>query len=318
MIVERCLEKVMSGQDITLEEAKGLAQVEDKEQLYAAANKLREKFSGNNFDLCSIINAKSGKCSENCKYCAQSSHYKVNVEEYDFLDEEEVLALAKENEKAGVHKYSMVTSGRAISDKNLDKACSIYKKIKEETSLRCCASMGFLTKEKAEKLKESGVEHYHCNLETARNFFPEICTTHTYDEKVETIKIAQEAGMEVCSGGIMGLGETMDHRLEMAFELKNLGVKSIPINILNPIEGTPLSGNAVLETEEVLTIIALYRFINPEAYIRFAGGRILLGKDQNKALRVGINAALVGNYLTTVGNNIEEDLKMIKKEGFEY
>jgi len=316
MLVDRLKEKVLRGERIDMNEALELVNYEDKDMLYAAANEIRTHFVGNNFDLCSITNAKSGKCSEDCKWCAQSAHFDTQVDVYDVIDAKEAVEQAQSNEKQGVHKYSLVTSGRALSSFKFDKLIGVYREVKEKTNIRLCASLGLIKEEQLKRLKEEGVEHYHCNLETARSFFPSLCTTHSYDEKVNTIKAALAQGLGVCSGGIIGMGETMAHRIELAMELQELGVKSIPINILNPIEGTPLQGTAKLTDEEVLTTIALFRFINPEAKIRFAGGRNQIKHIEKKALSAGINAALVGDLLTTIGTNVQEDRVSFQNAGF--
>ncbi len=315
-MIAKYLNKVLEGDQLSFDEAVELVNHPDKEALYEGANQIREKFTGNYLEMCTIANAKSGKCSEDCKFCSQSSHHQSKVEEYDLINHAEALELAKENASFGVDKFSLVTSGRTVSHRTLDNLSKTFKKIKQETNLEICASMGFIDKEKAEKLISFGVKNYHCNIETSRSHFKNICTTHTYDEKINTIKIAVEAGLKVCSGVIIGMGETMKQRVEMAVELRELGIKSIPINILNPIEGTPMSGMQKLTIPEILTTVAIFRFINPDANIRFAGGRNQLGDHENKALKAGINAALVGNYLTTVGTNIAQDIVNFTKEGF--
>lgn len=309
-------EKVLNGEQITMEEALWLARFAEKEALYAAANRIREHYCGNRMDLCTIVNAKSGKCSEDCKWCAQSSKHKTNIETYDLIDPQEAYQQAKHNESAGAHKFSLVTSGRTISHNHLDKLCSIYKNIAKESRLELCASMGLLDREKLQKLVDSGVKNYHCNIETAPSFFSELCSTHTPEEKIETMKMAREVGLGLCSGGIIGMGETMEQRIEMAITLQELAVESIPLNILNPIAGTPLEKLAPLSDEDILTTIAIFRFVNPKALIRFAGGRTLILHIQDKALKAGINAALVGDLLTTVGVGMKEDIEYFKKSGF--
>lgn len=316
--IEILKKRVLEGGTITPAEATALSQTADKEALYEAAGEIREKFSGKKFDMCSIINAKSGKCSEDCKWCAQSAFFKTDIKTYELVDEREAVEQACKNAEQGVHRYSLVTSGRALSDANLNKLIGVYQKIQKKTNIGLCASMGLLDKSRLQKLKDNGIEHYHCNLETARSFFPKLCTTHSYDQKVLTIKWAQEIGLKVCSGGIIGMGETMEDRIEMAFELNSLGIKSIPLNILNPVEGTPLQGTAPLTDEEILTSFALFRFINPKANLRFAGGRLQIRHIQEKALQSGINAALVGDLLTTIGSNVEQDKADFSKAGFEF
>lgn len=310
-------EKVLSGVQINQEEALALSIHPDKETLYAAADAIREHFVGRKFDMCSIQNAKSGRCSEDCKWCSQSAHFKTGVEEYDLVDKTLALDTARMNASQGINRYSLVTSGRAIDNKKLDELCSIYREIKRETDLHVCASMGLLTKDQLSKLKDAGIEHYHCNLETAPSYFAQLCTTHTIEDKLQTISWARELGIGICSGGIIGMGESLEQRIELAFALRDAGADSIPLNVLNPIEGTPLQGSSPLSDEEILTAIALFRFINPRAHLRFAGGRNLISpQTQAKALHSGISAALVGDYLTTLGSKVKEDKDMFVAAGF--
>ncbi len=316
-MIDKYKNKVLAGHDLEFDEALELATTADPAALYQAADQLRQKLHKHNLDLCSIVNAKSGKCSENCKFCAQSAHYDVEVVTYDTIDVGQALSLAKENERHGVQRFSLVTAGRSVSEKNLQEFRRIYQQLQEQTTLSLCASMGFLSPEKAVQLKEMGVSRYHCNLETCRSFFPQVCTTHTWDEKVATIKIARDAGLEICSGGIIGLGESLAQRLELAFELRELEVLSIPLNILTPIKQTPFEDMKTLSVAEVLTCVAMFRFINPLAVIRLAGGRNLLGEQQHKCFSAGANGAIVGNYLTTIGNNLNEDIAMFRALGFD-
>jgi len=210
----------------------------------------------------------------------------------------------------------LVTSGRAVNDGELNQFIEIFSEIRNQCNIELCASMGLITKQQLQKLKDAGITQYHCNIETAPSFFKKVCTTHTIEEKVQTIKWAQEIGLEACSGGIIGMGESMEQRVEMAFTLKELGIKSIPINVLNPIEGTGMHGTKPLSEDEILTTIAIFRFVNPNAYLRFAGGRILIRHFQERALRAGINASIVGDMLTTIGSNIKEDIVDFTKAGF--
>ncbi len=316
MILQKCIEHIKNGNDIDFDLAYDLATKTNSGELFEAADHLRQYLHGKGFDLCSIINAKSGKCSEDCRFCAQSAHYEADIETYDSIDAEEALFQAEDNEKHGVKRFSLVTAGRELSIEELEDFGKIYNTLSERTKLKLCASMGMLSREKAELLKSYGVERYHCNLETCRSFFPKVCTTHTWDEKVETIKIAQEAGLEVCSGGIIGLGETLEHRLELAFELRDLNIRSIPINVLTPIANTPFAELEPLSLSEILTCIAVFRFINPHAVVRLAGGRNQMGDDQYKSFAAGANGAIVGNYLTTEGNDLDKDLKNIAASGF--
>ena len=316
-MVTQLKEKVLSGDDISREEAILLSTQPDKQALYKAAGEIRDKKAGKRFDTCSIINARSGRCSENCKWCAQSALFKTNIEEYELVDEKTCLDMAKLNADYGVDKFSFVTSGRALSDRNIDRLCEYARKIKENSDVNLCASMGLVGKTQLQKLMDAGITRYHCNLESSPRYFPQLCSSHTMTDKIATIKIAREIGMEVCSGGIIGMGESMEDRIDLAFTLKELGVKSIPVNILNPIPGTPLEGTPPLKDEEVLTTIAVFRFIHPEAYLRFAGGRMLIAHLETAAIEAGINAAIVGDLLTTVGSKVKEDLEKVKKMGFE-
>lgn len=309
-------EKVLAGEKIGYEEAVNLSQTADKEGLYKAAGEIRDKKCGKHFDTCSIVNARSGRCSENCKWCAQSAVFKTHIEEYELIDARTCMELALKNAEYKVDKFSFVTSGKALSDKNIDKVCDYARQIQRHTSMRLCASMGLLTKAQLVRLKEAGILRYHCNLETSSRYFSRLCTTHSIADKIETIRTAQSIGMEVCSGGIIGMGETMEDRIHLALTLRDLGIKSIPINILNPIPGTPLEGTKALTDDEILTSIALFRFIHPDAYLRFAGGRLQIQHLEKKAIETGINAAIVGDMLTTLGSKVLEDMQKIKDLGF--
>lgn len=315
--IEELKKKVIEGYQVSYDEGVELYKTPNKTELYQAADEIREHFCGNRIDLCSITNAKSGKCPQDCKWCSQSRHYNTNIEEYEIVDRKEAVNQAIENAAKGVSRHSLVTSGRRVYNKTLDSLIPIYKEIKEKTDLSLCASMGLIDEGQLRRLKEEvGIEHYHCNLETAPSFFPEVCTSHTMEEKIITIKAAQNLGLKVCSGGIIGMGETAEHRVELAVTLSELGVHSIPINILTPVEGTPLENADMLPEEDILTTFAIFRFINPKANIRFAGGRIQIKHFQNKALRAGVSAALTGDYLTTTGSNINDDIRDFQNAGF--
>ena len=220
------------------------------EKLQAGAKLIQEKFFGKRVDLCTIINGKSGRCSEDCKYCAQSAQHKTGIDEYGFLPTEKILEVALADEKAGVNRFSIVTSGRALDRKNFERAIETYKLLRDKLKIELCASHGILTAEQLKKLKSAGVKRYHHNSETSRRFFPHICTTHTFDDRIRTIKLAQAADLEVCSGGIIGMGENWQDRIDLAFELANLGIKSIPINILTSIKGTPHDCNFLLHKSD--------------------------------------------------------------------
>lgn len=310
-------ETIQNGARIDRDQALALLET-DREELYRAADALRRHFLGDRFDLCSIINARSGNCTENCRFCAQSARHHTGIDTYQVIDEAEALTQAKDNDLHGVHRLSLVTSGRSLAPATLEALTTLFARMAETTSLAFCASAGFLTQEIAERLADAGVRRYHCNLEASRDFFPTVCTTHTWEEKVETLRLAGQAGMSLCSGGIIGMGETMADRIDMALQLRELEVRSIPINILTPIPGTPLAELPPLTLDEVLTTVALFRFINPEAVIRMAGGRQQLGEDQYRCFTAGANGAIVGNYLTTTGASITEDLGRLAALGFTF
>ena len=271
---------------------------------------------GDKVDLCSIINGRSGKCPEDCKYCAQSAHHHTDCEVYDFLPEDEILEACKMNEKEGVDRFSIVTAGKALTGEEFDKAIHAYEIMHKECKIDLCASMGFISEEQLHRLHEAGVSSYHHNIETSRRFFLFFCTTHTYDMKIETLKKVKAEGMWVCSGGIIGMGETKEDRLDMAISLAEVGVDSIPINVLMPIKGTPLENLNRLTEPEILRTIAFFRYINPKADIRLAAGRALMENDGEKAFLSGASATITGNMLTTAAcATIRSDKEMLESIG---
>lgn len=315
-IVQIWKEKILSGGEIDRPGAEELLKA-PLEELCEAANEIREKLNGNTLDTCSILNGKSGLCTENCKYCAQARGHKTGVEEYPLLTVDRIVEEGLQTAEAGVDRFSVVTSGVRVSDTEVDVLCRAYAKIHEQSDIQLCASHGLINYEQFLRLKEAGITRIHNNLETSRRFFPRVCTTHTYDDKIETIRAAQKAGLEICSGGIIGMGEEMSDRLDMAFELRDLGVESIPVNVLMAIPGPPLQDQPLLPEPEILRTIALFRLINPTANIRLAGGRNSMTDCGRLALHAGANASITGNMLTTSGNTVEEDFEMFTKAGFQ-
>lgn len=315
--VQELKNKILNEDYITTREDAIKLLEADLDELTSAANEIREKLHGKDFDFCSIINGRSGRCSENCKYCAQSSYYHTGAPEYKLLGTEEILADAKKREAAGIPRYSIVTSGRTLSNSDVEQISETIRHIKKETKLSVCLSSGLLNREQFDKLKAAGLTRFHNNLETYRRHFPDVCTTHTYDDKIGVLQNALAAGLEICSGGIMGLGETMEDRIDMCIDLRELGVKSTPINVLNAIPGTPFENLPKMTNDEFCRIVAIYRFINPKAYLRLAGGRGVLGDDGERAFKSGANATITDDMLTTSGVKSARDFELVKKLGFE-
>ena len=314
--VQSLAQKVLDGHHVTREEALWLYEQPLKE-LSFLANKIREHFCSTGFDICTIINAKSGRCSENCRFCSQSIHSHTASAVYPLLSAEKIVEQAKQDAAQGVLRFSIVTSGKRLTNREVLKICEAVKAIKATCNISVCVSLGLLKQEQFCWLKEAGVERVHNNLETSERYFPSVCTTHTFADKIAAIRAAQAAGLPVCSGGIMGLGESVEDRIDMALSLRELGVKSIPVNMLNAIEGTPFEGNQRLLPEDMQRIVAVYRFILPEASIRLAGGRGLLGDKGLACFKAGANAVISGDMLTTAGITVATDMQLIKSLGFE-
>ena len=309
-------EHVRNGKQITRDEALFLYD-QPLEDLCLCADRIRSDFCSNRFDICTIINAKSGGCSENCRFCAQSSHSRTAAACYPLLSPKEILNQAKRDHEQGILRFSIVTSGKCLSDREVDSLCPIIRQIRSEVGISVCVSLGLLREDQFLKLKQAGASRVHNNLETSRRYFPQICTTHTFDEKVDAIRAAVRAGLTVCSGGIMGLGETPEDRIDMALSLRQLGIKSIPVNMLNPIPGTPLENNVRLTADDMRRIVAVYRFILPDASIRLAGGRGLLEDKGRSCFLSGANAAISGDMLTTAGITAGSDMELLKELGYE-
>ena len=316
-------EKVLSGGRITHDEAMFLFNLEssaDILDLLSWANRIREQFKGNKIHLCSIVNAKAGACSENCSFCSQSAHYQTGSPKYGFVDPEPVAEAAEEANKNSVTAVGLVAAWKGLNEGPLlDEICDRVREMKTAGKTRPDVSLGIIKSQRiADRLKEAGVECYGHNLESSRRFFPQTCTTHTFEDRLETIGYLKKAGIKICSGGIIGMGETREDRCDLAFELKAIGANVVPVNILNPIPGTPFAKNDPLPVMEILKTIACFRFILPRQEIMIAGGRTVNLRDaQSMIFMAGASAMMVGNYLTTLNQPVEKDLQMIKDLGLD-
>lgn len=318
--------KILEKQPITKSDALIIAKSEDCSEvnnykisplleLFLVANKIREAFRGNSVEMCAIVNAKSGGCTEDCSYCAQSSRHSTNITTYPLIKKEIVIEKAKEARDKGVKRFCIVTSGRKIGRNELKEISLMIKEIKK-LGLLPCATLGLLNRDELLYLKDNGLIRYHHNLETSERFFPEICSSHTYYDKLKTIEAAKSVGLSVCSGGIFGMGETWEDRIDMALDLRNLDIDSVPINFLIPIKGTKLSNIEPMHPFEALKIISLYKLILPEKDIRICAGRVQVLKEFHPLIfMAGADSILTGNYLTTIGRTYEDDLILIDQLG---
>jgi len=312
--VQRAMNTVLGGNPITSSEAKTLLDMEDPaaiQYLMACANRIRETFLGGEVEFCAIVNAKSGKCSENCSFCAQSAHHRANINAYPMMSAELIVEAARSARDQGAARFSIVTSGKGVlKDRDLEIILAVVDEIVRQEGIDCCASLGLVDRADVKALKQAGLTRYHHNLETSRSHFPNICTTHGYEERVEVLRLCREEGLEVCSGGIIGLGETREQRLELAYTLIDCGVHSVPINILNAIPGTPLEKEPPLLPLEVLKTISVYRFLMPGTEIRTCGGREnALRGLQPLMFIAGCTGTMIGNYLTTEGRLAADDVR---------
>ncbi len=287
------------------------------EELVKMSAKVTEENFNNEVELCSIVSAKTGACKENCKYCSQSKHNHADIECSPLLSVEGVRKAALSAKENGATRFCVVTSGRKPTEEVFPKILEMIKAVSEIEGLHTCCSLGILTEEQVAQIKEAGVERFNHNLNTAESYHEKICTTHNFEDRVETIKLIQKYGIEACSGGIIGMGESREQRIEMALELRELNPKSVPLNFLDPIKGTPLEDyREKIDEEEILKTICIYRLILPKALLRYAGGRTtrFSKKYQKLGIKAGINAILVGNYLTTTGVTLEEDKELLKNK----
>lgn len=315
--------RVLNGGTLTRDEALELFNLESSADIFdllAWANRIREQYKGNKIHLCSIVNAKAGACSENCSFCAQSSFYQTGSPRYGFVDPEPVQEAAEEAKKNGVTAVGLVAAWKGLNEgPMLDEICDRVRELRASGKTRPDVSLGIIKSRRvADRLKEAGVECYGHNLESSRRFFPQTCTTHTYEDRLETINYLKQAGIKVCSGGIIGMGETREDRCDLALALREIGANVVPLNILNPIPGTPFAKNPPLPVMEILKTIACFRFVLPRQEIMVAGGRTVNLRDaQSMVFMAGASALMVGNYLTTLNQPVEKDLQMLKDLGLD-
>ncbi len=316
-------QRVMNGGEVTRAEAEWLFQLNSSADIFdlmSWANRIREHFKGNKIHLCSIVNAKAGSCSENCKFCSQSSFYQTGSPRYGFVDPEPVEEATQEAERNGVTALGLVAAWKGLSEGPiLDEVCDRIREVSDGGRVRADASLGLIKSQAvADRLKAAGLACYGHNLESSKRFFPEHCTTHSYEERIETIRLLTNAGIKICSGGIIGMGETWIDRCDLAFALREVGASVVPVNILNPIPGTPLENTPSLPPIEILKTIACFRFLLPRQEIMVAGGRTANLRDlQSMIFTAGASALMVGNYLTTMNQSVEKDLQMLKDLGLD-
>ncbi|MDH5430409.1 MAG: biotin synthase BioB [Nitrosopumilus sp.] len=316
--IKECQEKVFSGNHISSEDAKKLLDIpeENLKDLAKCANEITRDFNGDKVDVEQLNNIKKNACSEDCTFCGQSAFFDTGIESYQLPTPEEVVIKAQKAKDEGAESYCLVAAWREPSPTNFQKVCKIITEINNKVGISVECSLGFLTLEQAKKLKELRVKRYNHNLETAKSKFSEICTTHTYEDRLKTIRIAREAGLELCTGGIIGLGETREQRLELALELARLYPEEVTINILVPVPGTPLELQVDLPNSEIVRMFSVIRFLLPESVIKISGGRETnLDDSGEELLQSGANGIITAGYLTMNGNEAEKDLKMIERIG---
>ncbi|HUT05687.1 MAG TPA: biotin synthase BioB [Nitrosopumilaceae archaeon] len=318
--IKECKENVLSGVGITSEDVTKLFEIPEENigELGIAANQITREFNGNKVDVEQLNNIKKNACSENCSFCAQSAFFDTEIESYQLPTPQEVVTRAQKAKDEGAESYCLVAAWREPSSKDFDKVCHIIEQINDKVGISVECSLGFLTEQQAKKLKELHVKRYNHNLETAKSKFSEICTTHTYEDRMKTLQIARDAGLELCTGGIIGLGETRKQRLELVLELASIFPEEVTINILVPVPGTPLELQTPLEKSEIVRMFSIIRFLLPESVIKISGGRETnLDDSGEELLQSGANGIITSGYLTMGGNEAEKDLKMIKKIGLE-
>jgi biotin synthase len=310
------MEQVLSGNEINFDDALNLINSNDITTLSDCANRITWSYNGDFIDVEKLVNAKSGRCPEDCSFCSQSSFSNTNINKYPLLPPQDILSQAEKAKEEGANSFCIVCAYRSPPEKEFDQICETIELIKSKIDIDINTSLGFMTTEMAKKLKKLGVKRYNHNLETAESFFKKICTTHTYQDRINTAKVVKDAGLGLCSGGIIGMGETVEQRIELGFALDSIEPDEVPVNILIGREGTPLFGSDPIRSEEIIQVIATFRFIMPKTIIKIAGGReIHLQKDDKIVLKAGANGIITGGYLTTKGNKASDDHKMIKEIG---
>jgi len=311
--IDSLTQRILTGGQITADEGRWLLGLghDYLPWLMAGADRIRKAFRGNEIEVCAISNVRSGNCSENCSFCSQSGHHKTAAPVYDYIKSEELVEQARRAREWGASDFGVVSKGWGVrSEKERKQLREYFDAMAEHSDIGRCASLGVLDEKSAGELKAMGLENYHHNLETAASFFDNVCTTHTYQENIDTIRHARDAGLRVCAGGILGMGESLDQRIEFAMQLRELGVDSVPLNFLNPVLGTPMAGRQPMAPFEILQCIAAFRYLLPRAEIRIAGGRQFLGDMQSMMFMAGASGAMIGDYLTTQGRSVADDLKM--------
>ena len=318
--IQQVAERVLQGGKIAFDEAERFIDMEswpDVLMLASQATRIREKFTGSEIDLCALVNAKAGQCAENCGYCSQSGHFNTGISTYPLMDPDQIVKRAKQAKEFGAKRFCIVTATRGLSDSDLPLLCEAVRRVRDEAGLVPECSLGFVTDDQLARLKAAGMTRYNHNLETSETNFGNVCTTHSYQDRLNTLKQLRRQGLEICSGGILGLGESRRQRLELAFALAELDVECAPINVLNPRPGTPLEGSEPPPPMEVIKTIAVFRFILPKSKLELGGGRELNLRDfQTMAFLAGANSLIIGGYLTTFGRQPSQDMQMLKDLGF--
>ena len=313
--IDTITQRLLDGGSMSGEEGRWMIRLDEQYLMWlmAGADRLRRNFRGDEIEACAISNVRSGNCSENCSFCSQSGHHKTSAPKYDYISKEELVTQANQARSWGVSDFGVVSKGWGVrTAKEREKLREYFATLDQQSDIGRCASLGALDRESAQMLKEMGLENYHHNLETAASYFDQVCTTHTYQENIDTIRHATEAGLRVCAGGIIGMGESLDQRIELAETLRELGVESVPLNFLNAIEGTPFADRPPMQPLEILHMIAVFRYMLPRAEIRIAGGRHFLHDLQAMIFFAGASGIMIGNYLTTQGRRVEDDLRMLQ------